>query len=306
MAALPYMPLYVADYLADAAHLSTLEHGAYLILIMNYWQRGEALPDDDRKLARIARLSEDEWAAIREDIAEFFQIGDGVWRHKRVEQELNGVREKSDQAKRAGQASARARSKPSTTDDERPLNGGSTPAATPVQHQSNHTDTDTDTDRSNERSCAHARVSSVDFDLFWERWRAKVGNVGQTAARRTWAKLLDPDLDAVLAGVDRYVANKPPDRQWMAASRFLQDERWRDHAPNVIDAAAPRVFVELQSPQWIAWCEYRQTIGQNTPPSRDFEIAGRHRNGWHFPSEWPPGHGPPAEPEVTADENAAA
>ena len=52
---MPYIPLFVADYLADTSHLSTLEHGAYLLLIMNYWQRGESLPCGDMQLARIAR-----------------------------------------------------------------------------------------------------------------------------------------------------------------------------------------------------------------------------------------------------------
>lgn len=79
-----WMPLYVADYLADTGHLSTLEHGAYMLLIMHYWQTG-GLPDDDRKLARIARLQLDQWQEIRDTLADLFGPR---WEHKRIDAEL--------------------------------------------------------------------------------------------------------------------------------------------------------------------------------------------------------------------------
>lgn len=88
MSAPAWMPLYIADYLADTGHLSTVEHGAYLLLIMHYWQNS-GLPNDDRKLARICRLSLKQWQAIRSTIAELF--GD-EWRHGRIEAELAKAR----------------------------------------------------------------------------------------------------------------------------------------------------------------------------------------------------------------------
>lgn len=91
----PWMPLYVADYLADTLRLTTLEHGAYLLLIMDYWRNG-CLPDDDRKLARIAGLTADEWTDIRENLADLFLPG---WKHKRVDAELQKAGRRSDTAK---------------------------------------------------------------------------------------------------------------------------------------------------------------------------------------------------------------
>lgn len=65
------MPLYVADYLADTAHLAAAEHGAYLLLIMAYWRNG-SLPADEKMLQRISRMSQREWAKSREVVLALF------------------------------------------------------------------------------------------------------------------------------------------------------------------------------------------------------------------------------------------
>lgn len=89
MAALPYMQLYVADYLADTMHLTTEEHGAYLLLIFNYWQTGKPIPKV--RLARIARVASDRWLEIEPALSEFFESDGEQWIHLRIERDIEAV-----------------------------------------------------------------------------------------------------------------------------------------------------------------------------------------------------------------------
>ena len=73
MAEFPALPLFTDAYLADTRHLSTLEHGAYLLLLMEAWRRpNTALPNDDTMLGRLAGVSASEWHAMRHTILAFF------------------------------------------------------------------------------------------------------------------------------------------------------------------------------------------------------------------------------------------
>lgn len=56
-----WMPLHIADYLADTGHLTAAEHGAYWILVLHLRVNG-SLPTDERMLARVGKLSEAQWA----------------------------------------------------------------------------------------------------------------------------------------------------------------------------------------------------------------------------------------------------
>jgi uncharacterized protein YdaU (DUF1376 family) len=84
----PYMKMYWADYLADTTHLTTEQHGAYMLLIAAYWRRQKPLPDDDEFLRNIVRFSRHVWKKTRPVLESFFEINDGKWTHKRLENEL--------------------------------------------------------------------------------------------------------------------------------------------------------------------------------------------------------------------------
>ena len=95
----PWMPLYVGDYLGDTGHLTTTQHGAYLLLMMHYWRTGE-LPDDDRQLSKIAKLPLKTWCDYRATLQDFFYDG---WKHKRIEAELEKMMRVSAKRAIAGQ-----------------------------------------------------------------------------------------------------------------------------------------------------------------------------------------------------------
>lgn len=129
-----WMPLYVADYLADTTRLTTEQHGAYLLLIMDYWRNGP-LPDDDGALANITRLTEAQWKKHRASIARLFQVDAGEWRHKRIDNELARASANVEQRSAAGKASAQKRKAQRKSDEKQNEqgNGNSTDVATSVE-----------------------------------------------------------------------------------------------------------------------------------------------------------------------------
>lgn len=107
------MPLYVADYLRDTRRLRPAEHGAYLLLIMEYWTAG-SLPEDDGQLARIVGMTAAEWKKTKPIVQAFFYDG---WCHQRIDEEMLKAEAKhvrrSEAGKRGGIAKANGKQNPS-------------------------------------------------------------------------------------------------------------------------------------------------------------------------------------------------
>jgi len=223
MSAIPYMPLYISDYLADAAHLSTTEHGAYMLLIMTYWQRGQALPADSKRLANIARMTPDAWAEIEIAIAEFFQIEDGQWKHKRIETELARFREKSEKASAAGKASAQRRTNGRSTDAGRALNYPD-PRSEVIRQLPSEQDA--------------ARESAEVKKGFLGLGAGRGGEPSPKARRKVAAKLAISDADplvALYAAWPRSKAARDPDGLFISTAPRL----FRDASPEVRKACKP-------------------------------------------------------------------
>jgi uncharacterized protein YdaU (DUF1376 family) len=144
----PWMPLYVGDYLGDTGHLTTTQHGAYLLLMMHYWRKGE-LPDGDRQLCKIAKLPLKTWCEYRATLQDFFYEG---WKHKRIDAELERMMRVSAKRAIAGQKgglgsalarmklenSARSRSSPLRSPSRAIAAPASTQAANSVDHSHSH------------------------------------------------------------------------------------------------------------------------------------------------------------------------
>lgn len=211
----PWMPLYVADYLADTGHLSAAEHGAYMLLIMHYWTNG-GLPDDERRLARIARMSEDEWRAARDELASFFQDG---WRHARIDAELA----KSEEISSKRKAAAEQRHNKS--------NANASANAEQVQTQSQPQSQVSSNELTKTRGKRAQRGFSPEFEEFWSAYPRRPGNPKELASRKfETLRAAGVDPAAIIAGAKGYAGycvGKEP--QFIAqASTWLNNGRWKD------------------------------------------------------------------------------
>lgn len=238
-----WMPLYVGDYLADTQHLSTLEHGAYLLLLMTYWRIKGPLPDDDMKLSRMCRLSLKQWKAIRPTIIEFFLLGDGQLVSTRSETEIHNSKMKSEKARanaleRYKTADADAAYPLCETPAERLLAGGRAPV--PPSPSPNPTDY---------KSTGANKLDAGEFLEFWKAYPEK-------AAKPTAMKAFDKArkkaaLAEIMAGLARYIAAKPIDRSWAHPATWLNQERWTDgesSAPSLLNLP-PR----KEPPEVVRW-----------------------------------------------------
>ena len=136
MAEFPALPLWTDAYMGDTSHLTTIEHGAYLLLLIVAWRsRDTRLPDDDRLLARYAKMTPAQWRRTRPIIEPFFDVEGGYWVQGRLTDEANAVRQLYESRAAAGRASALKRKGRHSTKRQRSVNAPIAPIPTPIEKE---------------------------------------------------------------------------------------------------------------------------------------------------------------------------
>jgi len=222
-----WMPLYIGDYLADTARLTTEQHGAYLLLLMDYWRNGK-LPDNDQILAQITKLTPDAWSNARAMLSQFFCIENGFWIHHRVEQELKNsiVNKEKKHTKAVNAANARWKKSDYNT-------------------SSNATSITTSNAQEMLEKCPSPSPSpsikkdiySSNFELFWKAYPLG-GRAGKGGAWSSWKKI-NPDeelVNKILKSIDFYKQSKRVKDGFIKNPQTWLNQRcWEDEDAGFVD-----------------------------------------------------------------------
>lgn len=228
------MPLYVGDYLSATTRLTTEQHGAYFLLLLDYWKSGPP-PDDDAVLAQIARMSPGAWRKARMALIGFFSIEDGKLIQKRVERERIRAAAKIEERSKAGKAGAAKRWHP---DDElngkrmanaiaEPLANGQQIDAPSPSHGSNEpiASTNVDVSSGDDRPLTRKEILDAWHARFVPLGHPAVAKMTAQREKQLKARLRDCSLDEwqrAMAALERSAfCRGENDRGWIADFDFL-------------------------------------------------------------------------------------
>ncbi|WP_185641378.1 DUF1376 domain-containing protein [Burkholderia sp. Bp8995] len=250
-----WMPLYIGDYLADTARLTTEQHGAYLLLMMDYWRNG-APPDEKIVLQNVTRLTDFLWKKHWPVLQKFFVLIEGHWHHKRLDEEIAkataGKAEASEKARRAAEARWGKSDAPSNAQAHAPsmLEECPSPSPSPLPTvNTSHTDTDGGTSYARDEHASQPAAVEISKSLReWERARGK------------FPRNITPSQEQVI----ELAAMAPTAEELRKAYELAVEARENDSDPAPINAG----FVRTKLDQ----------LRRPPPPKREPQVSPRSMN----------------------------
>lgn len=212
----PWFRFYPGDYFAKTGRLTTIENGAYCLLMFHYYTTGP-LPNNDDDLATLAKCSKKQWSRVKPRIWSYFMEENGVLHNSRCDEEIERRKYVIEQKKAAGSIGGKAKHTLQQTLEHT------------LQRQSSIRPSEPEPESSTTTSnplCANAHDA---FDEFWQAYPSKKD---KKKARKAWTKINPENLPAILEAIK---VQSETD-QWLRGfiphpTTWLNGERWQDEQP---------------------------------------------------------------------------
>lgn len=231
MAEIPFFQFYPGDYHAKTQHLTTVEHGAYLLLIMAAWGRKDCgLPNDDQFLAKTVKLSTRKWKAIKPSIMYFWDEQDGYIYNARLLKDRKTLQERSmifSKSGAKGAAVKKAKSLETNKVNGSPASFSDKPPLSILEPEP-EPELELELDSKKE----HTPKREKQFNKFWDAFAYKSG---RAPTLKAWMKIsgYDGELFAqIIVGAERDAAARPDlianGGTPKMAQGWITDRRWED------------------------------------------------------------------------------
>ena len=219
-----YYNFNIADYRKDTVHLSRVEHWIYRELIDLYYL--DEKPIETQMVIRRLRLdSESDKLALQNVLNDFFYEEKGVFKHKRIEQDIKQYHQKSKTNRENGKKGGRPKS----------INTGEKTQSV-IDRLANVNQSESESNPNQEPITnnhkpikeKNIKKENPDFDAFWKAYPRKTAKKN---AEQAWKKVSTP-LDTILNAIDR----QKKTQQWIKdngafiphPATWLNQERWND------------------------------------------------------------------------------
>lgn len=227
---------HIKDFNNATRHLTRVERSLYRDAIELYYETEQPLPanDFDRLARRLMAFTDEEKAALRTILDEFFDLTGDVYSHDRCDEEIEKFRDAKTAKSAAGKASAAARrhraeqrkqqrKEQNPTGVEQVLN----PVGTDEQQNPTNQEPITFNQKKDQNTSSPAATNSR-FEEFWQAYPKKRGK--HACATKWKAKRLDAKADDLIADVQK---RRTQDRRWLDGFipdplTYLNQERWED------------------------------------------------------------------------------
>nr|DAQ12763.1 MAG TPA: Protein of unknown function (DUF1376) [Caudoviricetes sp.] len=270
----PFMQLYVADYLGDTRHLTTEQHGAYLLLLMTMWRSDGVLPKDDAKLARIVGMSVARWKRISDDVLAFFDDCEGGITQGRLAAELAISEEKSEKRSLAGRLGGRAKS---LKDKKAAVaNATAMPCHSPEPEPEVRIEA-----KASISSSAKPTTYPEPFEAAWKAYPHIKGRSSKPKALGLWRRLPTATREALPSAVARYARDgrepkaecgAPAMQRWLSEARF-EDWMMPDAKPASVVGTVDPALLAYRLQHFAKTGEWKPTWG-NRPAANDHDHHG--------------------------------